>query len=459
VVVAGQALKPLLAARTGPRRSGRRVALLARYPERDRAMPQFISNHGLRMVEATLRAAAPPGLELRVWDLEGGEVDRVAAELLAFDPDLVGFSAYLWSFPFFVAVARRVKEDDPARLVVFGGPSARPSMLAQPPFRTAAAWIDVLVINDGENTFLEIVQAHDRSARALATVAGIALPAAASAGGGWVETAPRPLADLNALASPYAMDLVPGGGLAVLQTYRGCPFTCSFCEWGTLESPQRVRSSAGLVDDFDGMARQPVDGALLVDAGLNLNPTAFRELRAAADRHGFFEQRALICEVYPAKVKPEHLQFLAGVGNALVGIGLQSFDHEVLAGVERAYEEARFEQTLHALKAVAGVAIEIIMGLPGDRPENFRRSFERARALPCALRVYHCVVLPSALMVRAPASDRLDYDPVTLKMWSCRGWSEAALATECEFLTREAEREGGRSGQFFWIFPPPGGRY
>lgn len=442
-------------AATGPRRGGRRVALLARYPERDRAMPQFISNHGLRMVEAMLRAAAPPGLELRVWDLEGGLVDEVADQVLAFDPDVVGCSTYLWSFPFFVELARLVKDDDPSRLVVFGGPSARPSMLAQRPFRAAAAWIDVLAINDGEHSFLDIVAAVDRRAPALAAVPGIALPAAGGPEAGWFETPARPLADLNELPSPYEMDLVPGGGLAVLQTYRGCPFTCSFCEWGTLESPQRVRGVAELQREFDGMARQPVQGALLVDAGLNLNTNAFRHLREAADRHGFFEHRNLICEVYPAKVRPEHLEFLGGVGNALVGIGLQSFDNEVLAKVERHYDEARFEQTLHALKAVAGVAIEVIMGLPGDTPDNFRKTFERARSLPCALRVYHCVVLPSALMVRAPADYALDYDPVSLKMNACLGWSAAALQAEADFLAREAARQGGQVGQFFWTFPPP----
>jgi radical SAM superfamily enzyme YgiQ (UPF0313 family) len=457
VVVPVHPLKPPGAVRAGPRRRGRRVALLARYPHRDRAMPQFISNHGLRMVEAALRAAAPPGLELRVWDLEGGSVEGVAAELLAFDPDVVGCSTYLWSFPFFVDLARIVKDDDPSRLVVFGGPSARPSMLRQPPFRGAAAWLDVLVINDGEQTFLEIVEAPDRSAPALAAVAGLALPSALP--GSWVETAERPLGDLNELASPYELDLVQAGGLAVLQTYRGCPFTCSFCEWGTLESPQRVRGVDALRREFDGMARQPVEGALLVDAGLNLNPNAFRQLRQAADEHGFFAHRSLICEVYPAKVKPEHIAFLGSVGNALVGIGLQSFDHDVLAQVDRSYDESRFEQTLHALKAVAGVAIEIIMGLPGDSAENFRRSFERARALPCALRVYHCVVLPSALMVRSPPEHALVYDPVTLKMQSCLGWSENALADACHFLDHSAQAAGGRRGEYFWIFPPPGQRW
>src|SRR4029079_3252557 len=131
-------------------RPGRRVALLARYPPRDPAMPQFISNHGMRMVEASLRASRLDGLEVRAWDLTTMPIDDLVREVLAFDPDVAGFSTYLWSFPYFVEVARRLKVDDARRLIVFGGPSARPSMLALAPWRGARHWIDVLVINDGE---------------------------------------------------------------------------------------------------------------------------------------------------------------------------------------------------------------------------------------------------------------------------------------------------------------------
>ena len=103
--------------------------------------------------------------------------------------------------------------------------------------------------------------------------------------------------------------------------------------------------------EFDGMARGEASGALLVDAGLNLNPHAFNHLRDAADRHGFFESRMLICEVYPAKVRAEHIDFLRGIGQPLVGIGLQSFDNGVLAHVERSYDEGRFEQTFGELSS------------------------------------------------------------------------------------------------------------
>ena len=436
---------------TSRRRAGRRVALLARYPDRDPAMPQFIPNFGLYMVEASLRSAGLADLEIKVWDLTGGDPDDVAQEVIAFDPDIIGCSAFLWSLPFLLSVADLVKSDDISRLVVFGGPSARPVMLDTRPHRERAAAVDVLVINEGEDAFREIATSSDRSNESLSRLPGLALRTP----DGWHETAARPLGDLNALASPYGLDLVPSGGLGLLQTYRGCPFTCSFCEWGTMESPKRVRTVDSLSAEFGAMQRLGLGGALLADAGLNLNQAAFQNLRAAADRTGFLERRGLICEVYPARVRQEHIDFLAGVGNPYVGVGLQSFDNKVLANVDRKYDEARFDETLQALGEVASLAVEIIMGLPGDTPDAFRRNYERARRLPCALRVYHCVVLPSALMVRSPPEHRLDYHPVSLKMRSCLGWSAEALADEATFLTREAAAAGGRSGEYFWVFPPP----
>jgi radical SAM superfamily enzyme YgiQ (UPF0313 family) len=439
---------------SGEFRRGRRVALLARYPEPDPAMPQRIPNLGLRMVEASLRAVGFSDLELRVWDLDPAaarDPQALAAEIAAFDPDIVGISVFLWSFPFFLEVAHHLKTADPARLIVFGGPSARPVMLDQPPHRARASAVDVLVINEGEETFREIVALGHRSAAELSRLPGVAVRSAA----GWHETPARPLGDLNLLPSPYEMKLIPPGGLSILQTYRGCPFTCSFCEWGTLESPKRVRSVGHLATEFDAIAGLGIGAALLADAGLNLNAAAFHNLRAAAAETGFFASRGLICEVYPAMVRRDHLDFLYTVGDAYVGVGLQSFDSDVLAQVDRRYDEARFAQTLQALGEVAHVAVEIIMGLPGDTRDNFRRNFERARRLPCTLRVYYCVVLPSALMVRAPPEQAIAYDAISLKMQSCLGWPPGTIADEADFLAREAERSGGQAGEFFWIFPPP----
>lgn len=428
----------------GEKRQGFRVALVAMYPMADPAMPELISNHGMRMIEAMLRAAEIPNLELHVLDLHDAHSDELTDALIELNPDIIGFSACLWSFPLLADVAVQLQRDDPRRLIVFGGPSARPSMLDQQPFRQAREAIDVLIINKSEETFLEIVRSTDRRRSALTVIRGVAIWMQ----GRWKETPARPLSDLNQLPSPYVTKLVPPGGLGVLQTYRGCPYTCSFCEWGTMESPKRVRTAEHLAMEFAAMASNQCTGALLVDAGLNLNARAFDQLEIAARQTGFLRNRKLICGVYRAKVTDQHLNFLSETGQPLVGVGLQSFDSDVLKQVERSFEEEKFEANMARLTEIALVAIEIIMGPPGDSPEQFRRSFERARSFPCALRVCHCCILPSALMVRSPPKHKNDFDPVTLKMRSCLGWTREDLESQCEFLNQQAAKRVITSGCF-----------
>ncbi len=429
-------------------RSGRKVALVGRYPDPDPALPPYIPNLGLYQVAASVADAGFDDLDLRIWDFPKQDPQAIIDEINAFDPDVIGYSAYLWSLPVLMQINDALKQSDPDRLSVFGGPSARQNMLALPPFAQMTQ-PDVLAIGEGELTMTEIVALKRRTAETLANVRGIVL----RQGDGWKQTPPRHPAKLDDLASPYALDLVPRTGLGIMETYRGCPFTCSFCEWGVMDAPKNVRSVASISEEFGAIADNGRNTLLLVDAGLNLNKSAFVNLSAAAEQTGFLKDRNLICEVYPAKVRDEHLKFLDGVGSPHIGVGLQSFDSEVLDEVERRYDEARFNNILTDLRSVAKLAIEIILGLPGDSPEKFKRNFERARSLPYALRVYHCLVLPSALMKRSPEEHMLDYDPVTLKMRSCLGWSREGLAEAVDFVNQHANRESGATGEFFWVFP------
>ncbi len=94
--------------------------------------------------------------------------------------------------------------------------------------------------------------------------------------GRWKETPVRPLGDLNLLASPYEMNLIPAGGLGNFTNLSRLPILpVHSCEWGTLESPKRVRDTANLANEFRALERIDVRASLLADAGLNLNNGAF----------------------------------------------------------------------------------------------------------------------------------------------------------------------------------------
>lgn len=433
-----------------PKRRGRRVALLAWYPPDNPALPPFIPNMGMYMVAAAVNAAGLDGVELRIWDERTRSAEAVAAEVAAFDPDIVAGSAFLWSLPHLARVMVALAKDDPGRLMVLGGPSARPNMLAHAPFAALAACLDVLVEGEGEAPFPLLVAATDRSPQGLRRLPGLTI----RQGDVWHKTAPPPRAVMDTLASPYAQNLIPPGGIGLMETYRGCPFTCSFCEWGVMEAPKNTLTPPRIAAEWQAMAALGLRAVLLADAGLNLNGSAFTALRQAAAETGFLKDRALIAEVYPKALTEDHLRFLEGVGAPHIGIGLQSFDDAVLRHVERKFDPSRLGGLLGALRSVASVTTEIIMGLPGDTPDRFRASFDRARSLGTGLRVYHCAVLPSALMARAPESDAMVYDPVTLRMQSCRGWPEDSIDRTARFLSDEAMAAGGAVGDYFWVFPP-----
>lgn len=405
-------------------------------------------NYAIRKVQAA--ALADPALsdwEFEVLDLRTADVDHFVERIEAIDPDFVGASTYVWSFPTFIELSRRLKQARPDRTIVFGGPSARPEMFELQPFREGPASVDALVVGEGEEAIREILGLSDRSRDALRQVPGLAV----STGTGWSLTAPRPLPPLDSLASPYVMGLVGGDpsnptATGHLETFRGCPLSCKFCQWGDLSGKSdRVFSTEYLIKELQAFKDLYMRHVFIIDAALNLNAKAFRNLAAAEREVGFFRNGHLIAEVYPSHVTDEHLEFIAASRDVTLGIGVQSLDKEVLDNVERPFNEARFRRVLKDLVAVAPrTTIELIVGLPGDNPARFRDTLDNALEFGIGVRVYRCLVLPNALMTRAPASFQMEFDPYTLKMQSCLGWSREELDGMLrELADRVAASDGG----------------
>ena len=449
-------------------RAGRRVTLLSLSPtisekdqyersdESERSTLNRFPSFGVRRIQAAL--ISDPELP----DAEVRQLDRdISAEaLIAFveetRPDVLGLAAYVWSAPTLIEVAREVKRRRPECTIVFGGPSAHPSVFDLQPFVDREQFADALVVGEGEETFCAIVAAEDRSPDSLARIPGLAIPR----DGAWVRTPPRvPNPDMSSIASPYQLGLMPHGHVAYLETFRGCPLSCSFCQWGVMEA-NRFLSTEYLVRELEALkaARPPI--TFIVDAALNLHPRAFRNLAAAEKEVGFFRDTLVLCEVYPSQLRDEHLEFLSGVGSAHIGVGVQSLDEDVLRTSSRPFKPERLRPVIEQLSEHALVDVEIILGLPGDTPDTFLRTLELCLELPCSTRVYRCLVLPDALMTRAPASFNIRFDPYSLRLLSCHTWPERELRRMHEYLDRlVTSHETATFGDYFWSFPSHGPRY
>jgi len=431
-------------------RNGRRIALVCLTPKEEAdGAPYESPSYGIRRIQAAV--VADPDLadsEVEVFEVRGRALDETVDEIDAFDPDVVGFSVYVWSFPKLLELSRLLKERRGDRTIVFGGPSARPPMFELEPFRASLDYVDAIVIREGEDTFREIVAMSDRRRDRLKDVRGIAV----ATEGGWHETQERPLLEpLDRIASPYQHGLMPPGTFGYLETYRGCPLSCKFCEWGISGSASRVFSKEYLVRELRALRDSDAIGAFDLDAGLNLNVRAFRNLRDAEAEVGFFRDHPLVCEVYPSQMNADYFEFLRGCNTSYIGVGLQSFNTAVLGTMDRPFTETRFEPVVHELAKLGPVEIQMILGLPGDDPDSFRATLARARKLPAQVRVYHCLVLPDALMSRGDDSFDMRFDPYTLKMTSCLGWSEQGLLDMKQWLIEEATMPGKDPSREFWV--------
>jgi radical SAM superfamily enzyme YgiQ (UPF0313 family) len=433
---------------------GRRIALVCMTPapDADELEGAALPSYGIRRILAAV--AGDPELaraRLALVDFARPDPEAYVQALLKFEPDLVGFSIYVWSTPCLVAVARRLKQARPQTTIIFGGPSARTALFDLPPYAPAQAYLDAVVSSEGEAVFREIARLPELNRAALRAVPGLHLPSS----GPWLQTAARsPTADLDAIASPFQLGLMPQGSVAYLETYRGCPLSCRFCEWGASESTRAVFSPDYIAREFDAFRRQGAPSVFLLDAGLNLNTRGFRNLAEAESRTGFLKSADLWAEIYPTQIRKEHLDFLARVGTSYLGVGLQSLDPEVLKLHDRPFDRARFEASMRDLVTVARPELQIIFGLPGDTPEGFRRTLDYARAFGVGVRAYHCLVLPDALLTRGRDGWDMRYDHETLAMTSCLGWSEDDILGMRETLARATAAAEGRAGHYWWSFPP-----
>lgn len=434
----------------------RKIALLALTPPQPKGeghAGRTFPSYGIQRIAAAIRALGDPDVEVRLFDAEDYDAEAIAREVEAWSPDIVGISVFVWSLPVLLDVARRLKASEPERFVVIGGPSARVSMLAVDGYQDTADFVDAIVPGEGERVIQQLVRLPYFAPDTLATIQGVTY----ASEGRWIESTSRatPL-DLADVPSPYEVGIGKPGAPGYLETYRGCPLHCLFCEWGFGDSATRTFPEDRVLSELRLLKELRPPSVFNVDPGLNLNARAFRALDAAEREVGLFTDAIHICEVYPSHMTPETLRFLDRSKHTYVGVGLQSFDDEVLRMHKRKQDAERLERVVREMSALGshvGVDLQIILGLPGDTPKTFKATVERAMRLPADVRIYHLLVLPDALLDRSPPEFAMDFDPYTMRIRSCLGWSAAELQQTREWLVRLCEETGGSAGPWWWSLP------
>ena len=319
------------------------------------------------------------------------------------DPYLVAFSCSVWNMEYNKALALRIKEKYPDCLIDFGGHSVRGdgSLLNEVP------QVDILNFGEGEEVFARLLTALSEG-----DISGV--PSIAYRENGRVIcTPPAPLCDLKELPSPYLTGVFEPlfekypdfEFLSVLETNRGCPYQCAYCDWVTDKKMrffplEKVKAEIRWLgehkvaycfcgDSNFGMFTRDVEIAeYLVATKRELGyPEVFRPCyeKNSADR--VFQICSILNREGMDKGATLAYQTLSPV--ALRNIGRTNLTMEHFSALVRRYNEA-------GIPAYS----ELILGLPGETKESFCRGVCRLleSGQHNSLNVYHCEMLPNAEM-------------------------------------------------------------
>ena len=202
------------------------------------------------------------------WILTPAKVEQYSAE-----PGVYLFSSYLWSGDKNLTMSAHVKEQNPQNVTIHGGPQVPKYEGDVVAFFAANPHVDITVRGEGEITAAEILEAlapqlgkGPVDLSVLADVPGLSY----RDGDRVVRSADRDrLAELDVVPSPYLnglfdtfaegwRDLIEGSAgtdrfvtnlpAAIIETNRGCPYGCTFCDWGsaTLSRIRQVLDRPGV---------------------------------------------------------------------------------------------------------------------------------------------------------------------------------------------------------------------
>jgi anaerobic magnesium-protoporphyrin IX monomethyl ester cyclase len=320
------------------------------------------------------------GHDVRVVDCLGPgapvDVRKQVRDILAFVPQIAGFSATTSSFPDAADIAQLIKEQNSGVVTVCGGvhvSALREKLLADYPA------FDYFVAGEGEVTMSELAAGLDPAA-----IPGLIYREAGAA----VANTPREhIADLDTLPFPayeklsgfprdyhlplFSYTQTPG---ATMITSRGCTFQCSYCDRSVFKKGFRYNSAAYIYEHMKYLRDK------FCIRHVNIYDDLFTaNRRRIVELCGKLAQKPLgmnfNCAVRVGYTDDDLLMMLKTAGCLMVSLGIESADPDMLLRHKSGVSLDDVRDTVRRIQA-AGLRAKglFMMGLPGETEASIQRT-------------------------------------------------------------------------------------
>lgn len=307
--------------------------------------------------------------------------EEVLAQCEANPPSIFGFSLYIWNHLEADKLAQIIKQRWPNCLIVYGGPQV--DIKYSNTFFSDRPWVDLVVPSDvyGEAILSIILDHYDNLDHAK-------IPEVYYHKKGMKFRSRVPFVKREFkwpsnifLAQQEYFNFDKTNSLVVYESTRGCPYGCTYCDWGGGTYTKVVRKPLETVfSELEFLAKNGVSHLFFADANFGIfkdDITKIEFLVELKKKYGYPHLMSVenaknnlerVIEIQKLLIKNQLTTFYK--------ISIQNPNDEIKKNIERV--DIPFEEQLAAILKLreeydAPILVETILGLPGD---NYQHTLE-----------------------------------------------------------------------------------
>ena len=351
-------------------------------------------------------------------------VEEVLGSLYLKDPDVIGFSCYIWNFHFIQELLRELPKVLPETEIWLGGPEV--SFDGQEALKKFPM-VRGIMAGEGEQTFKDLLsfyvaKDHPKMKSGygnLLEIPGLVLPEGSS-------LARTPL-DFSTVPCPYDDLGEFKNKIIYYESSRGCPFRCSYC-LSSIDKTVRFRDMELVMRELQYFLDHNVPQVKFIDRTFNCSRSRALEIwKYLADHDNGITNFHF--EIAAELLGREELELLKIMRSGLLQleIGVQTTNPETLRKINRPADPEKIAGIVKEIKSGENIHVhlDLIAGLPYEGYDSFGRSFDCVyRMTPHQLQLGFLKVLKgTAIWEQAEAygivyGDRMPYEVLYTKWLS-----------------------------------------
>jgi radical SAM superfamily enzyme YgiQ (UPF0313 family) len=304
------------------------------------------------------------------------------------DSDVVGFSTYIWNRSYTKELGKALKAANPNMFIIGGGPEfpiEKEDIFEQYPF------LDICVKLEGEKTFRRILEEHLKESPDYKSINGMLV----NDNGKPFNTGDTVrIDDLDTIPSPYLTGVfdklmakhpeIRWNG--TIETNRGCPYACTFCDWGSLTyNKVKIFDLQRVFDELEWMGSRMFDFISFTDANFGIfaerDSMIADKLIEVQKKYGNPRAYTIAWAKNQKKEVVDIVRKLINEGGAKIGLNLsvQTMDENTLEVIKRKNLDTNKIEEVFEMCEEANIPLytELILGLPGETLNSWKENFYR----------------------------------------------------------------------------------